>query len=129
MKCGRMAMKFKVWFFSPELEHAVKGWGETNVTVFAANENETFSKFRAEFPDEGNVFRSIEVEPEFRFCDNVEMRGVRTKKTNFTLEPSNPHYEEFFTFEGVVHQAHPELWNRAAQTMLVWNGRFDWIDQ
>jgi hypothetical protein len=118
-------MKFKVWFFSPDLEKAVKGWGETSVILFATDVDQVLHKFRDMFPDPSVLL--IEELPEFVFHDNVELRGDQSKESNFTMDPENPNFVEFFAFDGVVHQAHTSVWHKVAQTMFVWNGKFDWV--
>lgn len=119
-------MKFKVTYFSPDLENAVKGWGETSMEIFASNSNQALHFFRDMYPDWDYLVRGIEEMPLYHYSDNVGLRGSG-KADNYSMDPSKSEFTEYFVFEGVVFQAEPvgNYNGRVAQTMLIWNGKFD----
>ena len=92
--------------------------------VFAHNEVVAKQLALDAVPDAENL--SVEEVSLFVYHDNVAMRGTQSKKgDNFTLDPKDSRWDEFFMFDGVVCAADLEVWHKAAQTMFVWNGKFD----
>jgi hypothetical protein len=119
------AMKFEISYFSPELEKFKEGWGETSTVLFAKNANQALHLFRDMFPDWDYKVRNIVQQTLYNYHDNVSLRGDEKKKSNFAMDPTNPRFDEYFVFDGVVYRDHSEIGYKTVETRLIWNGRFD----
>jgi hypothetical protein len=118
-------MKFKIRYFSPDLERFKSGWGEISAVLFAKDTNQALHAFRDKFPDLGYKVRGIEEVPMYVYHDNAMHRGVKSQKSNYVMDPEDPRLVEFFAFDGVVYRSHPSIWYLSVETRFVWNGRFD----
>lgn len=124
-------MKFKVSYFSRDLQESVLKDGNASVILFAENASEAVRQFHDE---DGHGWGDCKVTnvselPMVVYYDNVELRGTPAKKgSNFLLDSKDERWMEFFAFEGEVHYASHDVWYKAVENMFVWNGRFDWSD-
>ena len=118
-------MRFKVHYYSPDLAKYMPDWGETSVVVDARNETQAIRFVYDTFGTDGYKVHYAEEMPPCYYTDNVEMRG-KGQKNNQSMDRSNPKFEEFFAFDGMVYHSDPECTFKADQALAVWNGKFDW---
>ena len=119
-------MKYKVWYFSPELEASKLGWGATHEFVFAKDADEAVGIFYDTYDWDLYPVSHVEEVSQYIYHGNEDFRRRPGKVESYTMDPLNPWFDEFYIFDGIVNHADPVVWFKADETRFVWNGRFDW---